>query len=188
MVKKEGIGPAGEKVWRPLSVQKVGIFTSPEVGLNRVGSYIGRFLETPGERQPTIRRDLKIGANACVSVGLRTVLCERIANEVGLRVAAVFIAVELVDRVLADSCCHNVSPQGVSIGELRELLAISPPIVGRSQQSDRCQLIVGVRLAPELIALEREAEGAGADLGVGKRIPSDRRRIDDFGCTRTTMW
>jgi len=159
LVEQKRIATPGEVLRGPLSVEEIVIFAGGKAGgVDGIGVDVRTILKSAGKGKLAIRRQLKIGAEAGACIGLRAVLRQRIADEIGLRVASVAVAIKLPDRVLTDAHSQNLPRKSLGVGKLRELEVVEAPVVWCRQQPHRRLLAVGVCACPELVALNGECE------------------------------
>jgi hypothetical protein len=86
----KAVGPPAKKIWRPLSGDEIGVLAGGETLRQRVARDIGGALESSGKSKFLVwGRRLSIGAEAPVRIGLGAVLRQRVAYEVGQRIAGV---------------------------------------------------------------------------------------------------
>ena len=134
-------------------------------------------------------RSLRIRSEGPVRIGLGPVLRQRIADEVGLNITGILIAVEGSKSVLPD---RNGQPipgirQSMRVHQLIILTHIRRLVIGRSDQAKASLLRLGSSLCPELGLLHREAKRARSNRGICERAPVDVRGVDHLHDARSAV-
>jgi hypothetical protein len=132
---------------------------------------------------------LSIGAEGPVRIGLGAVLRQRIADDFGLNITGISIAVEGSKSVLTD---RNGQPtpgirQSMRVHQLVILTHIRRLIIGRGDQAEPSLLRFRSGLCPELGLLHREGERARSDRGICEWAPGDVRGVDHLHHAGSTV-